>query len=191
VQSVTAYGGAVSPGVRRAGRAHAGGGATALAFDVDLHDSDVAGGGRFRRRDGEELRTGWPAVGGAAADAGPESAVAGGGLPGRLICPKCGSHRPDVHFWPTEPRPRHASARGLARPMSGPSSRLPRTGPALLQSGEMTLEGLVSWSTNYTFVVTLGVKSWLRWHLQALGGEPPQWDFAAVTLCRVRWPATC
>jgi uncharacterized repeat protein (TIGR03843 family) len=56
---------------------------------------------------------------------------------------------------------------------------------ALLQSGEMTLEGLVSWSSNYTFVVTLRDQELAALAIyKPSAGEQPLWDFAAGTLCR-------
>ncbi|MHB1293689.1 MAG: SCO1664 family protein [Anaerolineae bacterium] len=55
----------------------------------------------------------------------------------------------------------------------------------LLVHGEMQSHGLVPWSSNYTFLVTLAHQD-----LQAMAvykpsrGEQPLWDFPAGTLCR-------
>ncbi len=56
---------------------------------------------------------------------------------------------------------------------------------ALLERGDMQVEGLLPWSSNYTFLVTISDES-----LKCLavykpcGGERPLWDFPAGTLCR-------
>lgn len=55
----------------------------------------------------------------------------------------------------------------------------------LLAHGEMTLQGLVPWSSNYTFLVVVRAHN-----LQALAiykpsrGERPLWDFPSQSLCR-------
>lgn len=61
---------------------------------------------------------------------------------------------------------------------------------AILSDGPMDLEGLLPWSSNYTFLVRLGTEP-----LQLLGvykpcrGERPLWDFPHGSLCKREYAA--
>ncbi|RME42797.1 MAG: hypothetical protein D6796_13915 [Caldilineae bacterium] len=61
------------------------------------------------------------------------------------------------------------------------------TGLALhaLQQGELTLHGLLPWSSNYTFLGTIACEG-LRFNVvyKPAQGERPLWDFEHATLCR-------
>ena len=56
----------------------------------------------------------------------------------------------------------------------------------LLQSGEMEVEGLVSWGSNYTFLVRICAPedgAEVSAVYKPRRGERPLWDFAPGTLC--------
>jgi hypothetical protein len=56
----------------------------------------------------------------------------------------------------------------------------------LLQSGEMEVEGLVSWGSNYTFLVRIcapDAETEVSAVYKPRRGERPLWDFAPGTLC--------
>jgi len=66
-----------------------------------------------------------------------------------------------------------------AQPLDGEQAE------SLLASGEIVLHGLVPWSSNYTFLVTVrGAASEALAVYKPCRGERPLWDFPAGTLCR-------